>query len=99
MNDMKGITETKTQIELQIRGGIEDNSKIIFSFLNKNICCDPSLEPSQQDGSNEGSQNMLLWRNKANYPSYPFLSGALNQRPTKFESFNNQLCEPDQPLR
>ena len=33
--------------ELQIRGGIEDNSKIIFLFLNKNICCDPSLEPSQ----------------------------------------------------
>ena len=26
--------------ELQIRGGIEDNSKIIF--LNENICCDPS---------------------------------------------------------
>ena len=21
-----------------------------------NICCDPSLEPSQRDGSNEGSQ-------------------------------------------
>ena len=25
-----------------------------FLFLNKNICCDPSLEPSQQDGHNEG---------------------------------------------
>ena len=33
--------------ELQIRGGIEDNSKIFFLFLNENICCDPSLEPSQ----------------------------------------------------
>ena len=32
--------------ELQIRGGIEDNSKIIFSLFNENICCDPSLEPS-----------------------------------------------------
>ena len=32
--------------ELQIRGGIQDNSEIIFLvFLNENICCDPSLEP------------------------------------------------------
>ena len=54
--------------ELQIRGGIEDNSRIIFNFLNENICCDPSLEPSQRDGSkpsqrdgfNDGSQNMFL---------------------------------------
>ena len=30
-----------------------DNSKIIFIFLNENICCDSSLELSQQDGSNE----------------------------------------------
>ena len=27
--------------------GIEDNSKIIFLFLNENLCCDPSLEPSR----------------------------------------------------
>ena len=33
--------------ELQIREGIEDNSKIFFLFLNENICCDPSLETSQ----------------------------------------------------
>ena len=33
------------EAELQVRGGIEDNSKIIFLFLNENICCDPSLEP------------------------------------------------------
>ena len=32
--------------EVQIRGGIEDNTKIIL-FLNENVCCDPSLEPSQ----------------------------------------------------
>ena len=44
---------------LQVRGVIEDNSKITFLFLNKNICCDPSLEPSQQDGSNDGSQNIF----------------------------------------
>ena len=33
--------------ELQIRGGIADNSKTIFLFLNENISCDPSLEPSR----------------------------------------------------
>ena len=33
--------------ELQIRRGTENNSKVIFLFLNKNICCDPSLEPSR----------------------------------------------------
>ena len=32
--------------------------KDIFSlFLNENIYCVPSLEPSRRDGSNEGSQN------------------------------------------
>ena len=52
--------------ELLIRGGIEDNSKIIFLISQKkkkqkknNICCDPSLEPSQRDRSNDGSQNMF----------------------------------------
>ena len=43
--------------KLQIRGGIEDNSKIIILFLNENICCDPSLEPSRRDGSNGGSKH------------------------------------------
>ena len=28
-----------------LRGGIEDNSKIIFLIPHENICCDPSLEP------------------------------------------------------
>ena len=36
----------KNPPELQIRGGNEDNSKIIFLFLNESICCDSSLEPS-----------------------------------------------------
>ena len=40
-------------------GGIEDNSKIIFLFLNENISCDPSLEPSRRGGSNDGSQNIF----------------------------------------
>ena len=46
-----------------VRGGkrgIEDNSKIIFLISEKkNVCCDPSLEPSWQDGSNDGSQHMF----------------------------------------
>ena len=33
--------------ELQIRGGIKDNSKIISLISHEHICCDPSLEPSQ----------------------------------------------------
>ena len=32
----------------------ESNSKIIFLFLNKNIYCDPSLELSTWDSSNDG---------------------------------------------
>ena len=44
-----------TLSELQIRGSIEDNSKIIFLFVKENICCDHSLEPSRQDSSNDGS--------------------------------------------
>ena len=46
--------------ELQIRGVTEDNLKIFVSlFLNKNICCDPSLESSRRDGSVDGSQHMI----------------------------------------
>ena len=40
--------------ELQITRGNRDNSNIFFLFLNENICCDPSLEPSQLDGFNAG---------------------------------------------
>ena len=54
---------------------------IILLILYKNICCDPSSEPSHRDGSDEGSQHMVSMRNKKNYPSvkiiYPLLSRAL----------------------
>ena len=36
-------------------------------FLHKNVFSDPSLEPSCQEGSNEGSQHRFLLRNKKNY--------------------------------
>ena len=45
-NQMNVIIRCLLSAELQIRGAIEDNSSI-FLFLNENICCDPSLEPSQ----------------------------------------------------
>ena len=35
---------------------------IIFLFLIETISCDPSSEPSNQDGSDEGSQYMFLCR-------------------------------------
>ena len=34
-------------------------------FLNENICCDPSLECCQPDGSKDGSQNIFngkMWK-------------------------------------
>ena len=46
----------------EFREGIEENSKIIFLFSQKNpqnICCDPSLELSRRDGSNDGSQDIF----------------------------------------
>ena len=51
------------EAELQIRGCTEDNSRYFFLFLNKNVCCDPSLELSREDGSNGGSQNMFFMEN------------------------------------
>ena len=36
-------------------------------FCINNIFCDPSSEPSQRDGSDEGSQHMVLMRYKKNY--------------------------------
>ena len=59
--------------ELQIRGVIEVNSKIIFLISQKNICCDPSLEPSRPDSSNGGSQLMFygkIWKIMPLTPSY-----------------------------
>ena len=41
---------------LQIKGGTEANSKIIFLISQLKRMFDPSLEPSQRNGSNDGSQ-------------------------------------------
>ena len=41
---------------------------IIFLFIMETICCDPSSELSRRDGSDDGSQHMVLCRIKKNYP-------------------------------
>ena len=49
-------------------------------ILHKNISCDPSVEPSQQDGSDEGSQHITSTSNKKNYHETPPVSRALNDK-------------------
>ena len=45
--------------ELQIRRGNWDNLVMISLISPQKIFCDPSLKPSHQDGSKEGSQHMF----------------------------------------
>ena len=47
----------------------------IFALF-ENICCDPSLESSWRDGSNDGSHHVFLWENEENYTCHPLLYGA-----------------------
>ena len=66
----------------QIRRGISDNLRIIFpTAQNKNIHCDPSLERSRWDSSNEGPQCMFSLRNKINYHHNFFI---VNLKHTEF---------------
>ena len=67
---------------LQIRGD-RDILEIFSRISPEKIFCDPPLEPSRRDGSNEGSQHMFSLTNKKNYlwiilntPSYLKLWGA-----------------------
>ena len=61
--------------------GNRDNLGIFLLFFYVNISCGPSLEPSRQDGFNEGSRHMFSFtnekKNSLNYPCYPLLSGAV----------------------
>ena len=43
---------------------------LYFCIKNLKTCYDPSLEPSHQDGSNEGSQIMFFLRNEKNYHKF-----------------------------
>ena len=55
---------------------IMDNFLLI---LCKNICCDPSSEPSRRDSSDEGSQRRVSMRNKKIIIKYSLLPTALLQ--------------------
>ena len=73
------------KLEIHMTGAIEDNSKIIFLFLNENISspwCKKSITPL----TFYAKVTMVLMRGHnvcfyevimENYPCYPFLSGAL----------------------
>ena len=50
-------------------GRIRDKFSNCFVISAHKICCDPSSEPSRQDGSDDGSQHTFSVRNKKNYPS------------------------------
>ena len=63
-----GISFDELAAVLQIRMGNRDNFGIfihIFSYIS--YICDPSLEPSRRDRSNEGSQHMFSLRNKKHH--------------------------------
>ena len=53
------VTLIRTVSVVLMRGDkicfMEKNGK-----LSLNICCDPSIEPSRRDGSNEGSQDLFI---------------------------------------
>ena len=53
------LLDQQTSAEPTELPGLLNSSKIIFFFLNENICCDLSLESSRRDDSNEGSQHMF----------------------------------------
>ena len=50
-----------------MRWGNRDNSEIMSFFLNENML-QPLIRTVWQNGSNEGSQHMFLWRNIKSYP-------------------------------
>ena len=56
----------KIYSELQLRGKRDNSGKLFIS--QSNTCRDPSLALSQQDGSNEGSQCLYVWKNKETNP-------------------------------
>ena len=83
------IRTPRWSLELQIRGSIKDSSKIIFVAPALGIAWYrdlvilipqqthmlwPLLELSQWDGSDDGSQNMFVWRSMANYHQIIFVT-------------------------
>ena len=61
-------TSAGKQSEVQMRRGNRDSLVVIFLISPYiNLFCDPSLEPSHRDGSNEGSQHRFSLKNKKKY--------------------------------
>ena len=67
----------------------------------QNVCCDTSLEPSHQEGSNEGSQHMFSLRNKkklpSDYPQYPLLIWRSSFAIHPLDQTNRRLMVQDGP--
>ena len=55
----------------KMRMGNGENLGIILHITFTNICCDPSLEPSHREGSDEGSHHMFSLRNKKKSQNNP----------------------------
>ena len=51
----------------------------VFLFLDKNICCEYSLEASRRGASNEHRQHMFLSRNKKTYKYFLAEKSALSR--------------------
>ena len=45
---------------LQMGEDQRDDLGMVSVLLCENVCCDPSLEPSRRDGSNEGPQHIFF---------------------------------------
>ena len=68
------------------KGVLRIIQRYFFLFLKENIFCDPSLELSQRDSSNDGSRNIFLWRNMTIIPK---LSMAVTPPYLEHWSFRN----------
>ena len=56
-----GVSLDELAAVLQIRRGNRDYLGMNYPYFSrKYIFCDPSLEPSRGDGSNEGSKHMFF---------------------------------------
>ena len=64
------------------REGLKIIQRWFFLFLNENICCDTSLEPSRRDGSDEGHNicfNGIMWKTIPKLSLCPFFSVTLRK--------------------
>ena len=64
-NNEYGNIQVCTRLNIRMR-----NKKIFFVFLNQNICCGYSKEPSQGDGSFEHPKHMFKPMDKKFYANF-----------------------------